>query len=197
MYSQNEEEKFIVDYFSTAAPGRFLEVGAYHPKIFSNTRALVELGWSGTCVEPAPVNFAAFLTEYRDNSNITLVNSVVGDSSRLVEFYDSGGDALSSVVPAHVSRWSAAGVKFRKYLTKMITWDELLEATGDDYLMLSLDAEGVSFDLFMMLPFARFSQLKLVVIEHDYHSDEIMNVLRPLGFEQLMLNGENLIAARP
>ena len=41
---------------------QFLEIGAYHPEEFSNTRALVELGWGGVYVEPSPKCFKTFET---------------------------------------------------------------------------------------------------------------------------------------
>src|ERR1022692_1173497 len=37
--------------------GTFLDIGAWHPTIFSNTRALIERGWSGVIIEPSPGPF--------------------------------------------------------------------------------------------------------------------------------------------
>jgi len=37
--------------------GTFLDIGSWHPTIFSNTRALIELGWSGVIIEPSPGPF--------------------------------------------------------------------------------------------------------------------------------------------
>jgi hypothetical protein len=64
-YSQQDEERFILGAFAdypriltedTGAP-RFLDIGAWHPTIFSNTRALFEMGWSGVIIEPSPGPF--------------------------------------------------------------------------------------------------------------------------------------------
>lgn len=198
-YSQSDEETHILKYFSGDGVGtrhRFLEVGGYNPKIFSNTRALVELGWHGTYVEPAPVNFASFLTEYRDRPEIVLVNAVLDAAPGLTEFYDSGGDALSSLSTAHITRWQQAGVKFRKYLAVSVTWDDLLNTTGEDYEMLNLDVEGMSTQLFRLLPLKRLPALRLVVIEHDGNHMEIRDRLIEFGFRPFHINGENLIMVR-
>ncbi len=56
MYSQNNEEKFILEHFKNRK-GKFLDIGAYDGKTFSNTFALVELGWSGLEIEASPINF--------------------------------------------------------------------------------------------------------------------------------------------
>src|SRR5688572_28520435 len=101
-YSQNEEEKFILEYFNAALPncvlskiGKFVDIGAFHPTKFSNTRRLFELGWSGIFVEPAPTLFKAFEEEYGNNPNITLLNIAIGDTTDHVKFYESEGDAVS------------------------------------------------------------------------------------------------------
>ena len=51
-YSQNDEEKVILGWFRDKKKkvGRFLDVGAYTGLELSNTRALMEKGWSGVCV---------------------------------------------------------------------------------------------------------------------------------------------------
>ena len=47
MYSQNNEEEIIVAEFERmgVTTGRFLEIGAYDGKGFSNTFRLAQLGW--------------------------------------------------------------------------------------------------------------------------------------------------------
>ncbi len=198
-YSQNDEEKQIIAYVDACVgpePRRFLDVGAFHPKTFSNTRALVERGWGGTYVEPAPINFASFLAEYRDEPRFTLIHAALAADSKLVELHDSFGDALSSTEPAHVARWTAAGVKFRPFLTKTVTWDEILDATGCDYTVLSLDVEGMSYELLRLLPLPRLAGLRLIVVEHDAKIEEAVAHVEPHGFKPLTLNGENLILIR-
>src|SRR5580658_5992042 len=108
MPSQNNEDRLIVDYLKTLPDGyphRFLDVGAFDVAVFSNTQLLVQEGWGGTYVEPAPGNFNGFLREYRDNESIVLVNAAITKESKVIEFWDSGGDAVSSSVPEHVAKW--------------------------------------------------------------------------------------------
>ena len=47
MYSQNDEERVILEYFAGKTDGRFVDVGAWSGATFSNVWALMELGWSG------------------------------------------------------------------------------------------------------------------------------------------------------
>lgn len=54
-YSQFEEQTAILKAFGNPEiPRRFLDIGSWDAVTFSNTRALVELGWSGVLIEPAP-----------------------------------------------------------------------------------------------------------------------------------------------
>ena len=58
MYSQYLEEQLILQAFETPSDAPvFLDIGAWHPTIFSNTRALIERGWAGVIVEPSPGPF--------------------------------------------------------------------------------------------------------------------------------------------
>lgn len=198
MYSQNNEEAVILDCASRfqLKSRRFLEIGGYDPIALSNTRALVERGWSGVYVEPAPDNAARFLREYKENPNILLVNSAVGLESKLIRFFDSGGDAVSSASTDHVNKWvSGSKVRFTPFLTKTITLSELFESVGTDFEFINLDVESLNIDLFRVMPFENLiaSGLRLFCVEHDGHYDEMRKRMASLGFSELLFNGENLI----
>jgi len=204
MYGQNGEDDIIKQFLASLPEDqvvrRFLDVGGYDPKVFSNTRCLVEAGWVGTYVEPAPGNFNRFLAEYAGNDGLTLVNAAVTRESQLIEFWDSGGDAVSSMVPEHVAKWTIGHIKFRKYLTKSITWGELFDAINvenNPVSVLSLDVESMNIELFRLLPIMRLMPaLRVFVVEHDGHQNEMEMVLNPLGFKRHHFNGENIIFTR-
>jgi FkbM family methyltransferase len=199
-HSQNNEEEVILNFFGdtpSTADSRmtFLEIGAFDPIELSNTRALVERGWGGVYVEPAPENAARFLKEYRDNPAIELVNSAIGLKSEVLQFFDSGGDALSTSSISHVNKWSSA-VKFRPYWTKSMTVWELFNLVGYAFNFINLDVEGLNIDLFRAIPFADLNNLKLICVEHDGHIDEMLSIVRAYGFSSIAQNGENLIVGR-
>lgn len=199
IHSQNDEEIHIISYFKRVEvdyPKRFLEIGAYDPIVLSNTRALVEQGWGGVYVEPAPDNAARFLRTYKDRPDILLVNAAVSSMSELITFYDSGGDALSTSSTDHVKKWEAGWpIKFTKYLTKTITIDELLFAVGMDFSIINLDIEGMNLPIFKLLPFRDLIDhgLRLLCVEHDGHIELMRAEMAEFGFKELSFNGENLI----
>jgi FkbM family methyltransferase len=63
LLSQAEEERLVREFFG-GATGFFVEVGANHPTLNSQTWHLEQAGWNGVLVEPQP-DLAAFLVTER------------------------------------------------------------------------------------------------------------------------------------
>jgi FkbM family methyltransferase len=53
-YSQEGESLILDRYFSSQETGFYVDVGAHHPKRFSNTYALYKRGWRGISIDPTP-----------------------------------------------------------------------------------------------------------------------------------------------
>ncbi len=200
-YSQNNEQQYILEYFKGQEKQiNFLEVGAFHPFTFSNTRALVELGASGVYVEPSPECYAEFVKEYVGNNRIKLLNVAVGSEDKNVTFFNSNGDAISSTSIAHKEKWEAGyNVKFEEIQVRMVSMSCLLGTLKGFNLeidFLNLDVESTNIELFNLIPDWFWERLKMICIEHDNQQDYIINKLNPFGFNELHRNGENLILAK-
>lgn len=196
MYSQNNEEAVILEALAGTPKGRFLDIGAYDGKTFSNTLRLAELGWSGVCVEPSPTVFPALLKLHGNNPDIMLVNCAVGVSDDWLEFYDANGDAVSSSDVVHVGKWSTGNVKFTKFMLRALPVDLLFKTFGVDYTFINLDVESLNWALFQMIPWEQLKNLKVICVEHDGHHDAMAAVALKHGFKKIGFNGENLILAR-
>ena len=193
MYSQNQEEAVILAYFSSPT-GKLLDIGAFDGEMFSNTRQLLEDGWSGVMVEPSPVNFVK-LMEATDHlsERLQLWNvALVPGKSGPVTWYDSCGDAVSTLSEAHLLKWSQHGEWRRLYINALHVM-EFFERVGTDFDMLSLDVEGINYDILMAMPYDLLNSLKLICIEYDNKMQEITDYLKGFGFKIVHRNGENLI----
>ena len=200
-YSQNNEEAVILDLMAKAGyekiQGRFMDIGAYDGKTFSNTLHLVELGWSGVCVEPSPTAFTGLLKLHGSNSDIILVNAAVGTGNGWLDFYDSGGDAVSSSDATHVSRWQKnAGVRFTKFMLRSISIDELFTKFGTNFQFINLDVESLNLDIFRAMPWSWLKETVAICVEHDRHMKEMTEMVAPFGFKAVSENAENLILSR-
>jgi FkbM family methyltransferase len=197
MYSQNDEETTILEVFKNLPPGRFLDIGAYDGKTFSNTLRLVELGWRGVCIEPSPNSFDALLRLHGGKDQIELVNCAVGTGNSLIEFFDSGGDAVSSSDPAHVERWTRDGhVKFKKFWLQTVTIDQILHTFGTDFDFINLDVESLNWTIFKDLPFEKLTRTKCICVEHDGHHEAMSKIADSFNFTRCGFNGENVIFHR-
>jgi FkbM family methyltransferase len=209
MYSQNNEEAIIVDLLSATSNGErtFLDIGAYDGKTFSNTLRLVELGWSGVCVEPSPSAFMKLLALHWDHPSLSLVNAAVitdamaEDLSGLRIFYDCGGDAVSTLSLQHTVKWGRSGVQFRPFYSMPVRMSELLRQQGGaGYSFINLDVESLNLELFQeMHRLGVFASplLRVVCVEHDSHDAVMAGVMQKYGFSVAARNPENLIFYRP
>lgn len=59
-YAQFAEDRFLTNYFGEKRDGFYVDVGAYHPFMLSNTCLLYQSGWRGINLEPDPAAFALF-----------------------------------------------------------------------------------------------------------------------------------------
>lgn len=200
MYSQNQEEQFILEYFKEKKDCKnFLEIGSFHPFTFSNTRALVELGWGGVYIEPSPKCMQNFIDVYGlEDEKIVLIQSAITDYNGTIEFYESGGDAIGSTSIEHKEKWEAGyKVNYEKITVECISMNTLLVLTKDTKIdFLNLDVESTNIELFNLIPDWFWERLSMLCIEHDNQQDYIISKLQPFGFKELHRNGENLILAK-
>ncbi|MBM3261431.1 FkbM family methyltransferase [Candidatus Kaiserbacteria bacterium] len=72
-YSQNGEDAFLMEVaFPHQKKGFYVDVGAYHPMIYSNTYALHKRGWHGINIDPNTEAMRLFRTYRRKDINLTI-----------------------------------------------------------------------------------------------------------------------------
>lgn len=197
MYSQRDEEKYVLAYFRKQKTGSLLEIGAYDGISFSNTLALIEKGWVGTLVEPSPVVFPTLKERHGDNPRLDLHNVAVSSSSGVMPFWDSGGDAVSSLFEEETKAWEAQGVKFTEMEVDVITYPMLIERSQwkkFDFINIDVEGDRLGLDILKMIP---LTDTKMVCIEAvGAVRQETRDYLKGHGFEFLHQTAENLIMVK-
>lgn len=194
-YSQNDEELFILEYFSNKPTGKFIDIGAYHIERFSNTRALYLQGWGGIFVEPSPENYNAIYEHYKNDPKITTLNVAIGEHNAEIDFYASD-DAVSTSDEEHMKKWGSAGVKFAKIRVPQLGVVDFMKQYCHDIDFLSIDTEATNIIVFRHIPDFVWEQICMLCIEHDGHFEEIEKKLEGFGFTKLYFNGENILLAK-
>ena len=187
MYSQGEEEKYILEACADIEHGQFLDIGAWHPVTFSNTRALFELGWRGVLVEPSPGPLLNLLKEYGTSDRAWVIAAAVASEHKTVRLYVSA-DAVSTTVAPNYERWKTIANYVGTLIVPTVTVAELCSQYGA-FDMVSIDAEGMSVELLRELLKTEMRP-RCIVVEHDGRMMETAAVAQP-AYRRVYVNENN------
>ena len=106
-YAQNMED-ILLDRLFRGRPGTFMDIGANHPFLDSNTYFFYLRGWRGVNLEPIPRNHALFLEHRPGDLNLEVAAS---DSEGSLTFHEiatdeglTGHSSLSGRSPRSIAR---------------------------------------------------------------------------------------------
>lgn len=187
-YSQFGEDLVVRSHFADFdnSIGRFIDVGAFHPFVFSNTMLLSKLGWRGINIDCDPVKIACFEKLRPRDQNVC---AAMAESPREMLYFeypkgvtdrtaDYGEKNLLSACgeqPTKVSRIHATT------LTHVI---EQSAFRGDHFHYLNVDCEGQDLSVLRGLDFSRYSP-DLITVEAltNTAQAELSAFLERLGYE--------------
>lgn len=188
-YSQQDEERHILESVSQMS-GRFLDIGAFHPRVMSNTRALFERGWSGVMVEPSPRPMLDLLAEYGNEARIILISGVVGIERRMATLHVTD-DAVSTVSEEQFQRWNGTAQYRGSFRAPQITLRKLFEEFGA-FDFIDIDAEGISTDLFIQA-LDLGQRPECICVEHDGRMPVLTRRAAAAGYRLIHANDTNAI----
>ena len=161
--SQWRQDWFIAHNLNVSGSGVFVEVGAFHPHILSNSLALERcLGYRGLCIEPNPENHEQF----RRERTCEFVNHCVWSERKFLNLQLTGDPIEASLVPDLPS--PSGDHSLRVECISLLDALEMAAAkfntTTIDVLL--LDAEGSELEILKNFRSAvdRFN-IRLVIVE--------------------------------
>ncbi len=191
-YSQYGEQAMIL----SAVPerGKYLDIGAWNPKVFSNSRALYELGWDGVMIEPSPAPFLSLLDEYGNDPRIALINAAIGPERCCVKFHCTD-DAVSTTNDTQYETWKEHA-KFRgSYYAPQFTLGDLFNQFGGAFDFINIDVEGGNFWLFAELLRSGVMP-SCICVEFDDHFKDIEFLAAEKGYKRVGFTTANLVFGR-
>lgn len=194
-YSQNDEERFIVEFFKDFK-GRFLDVGAFDGVNLSNTRKLLELGWTGVLVEPEAHNFLECIKNSKGyEDKVVLVQVAVSGVPGLKKFWvDTTQDReWSTTINEELFKSGSvlAPIKIDMRVPACLIGD--LEPFGP-YDFISIDAEWEDLAILNTMPESMLRSAKLFCIECRAGERDVMKkALSDRGMEVVYETNENLL----
>lgn len=202
MYSQNNEEKIILEYFGEKT-GSFLSIGENDGETLSNVRALALKGWCGVMVEPSPTAFRRLKTLYEKEKKgcFYLYECAIGEHNGEATLHDSGTllkkndvSLVSTVIADEKKRFQSV-VTYNEVPVKIFRWKTFLNRLYiKQFDFISIDAEGLDAAILEQID---VSTVQCVCIEWNGHTELKERFSKKLeGFNIIYTSGENLIYAR-
>jgi len=202
MYSQHDEEKYILEAVKDIPDGTFLDIGAFDGRTFSNSYALAEKGWRGVLIEPSAGPFKALMKTMKDNDRASLINAAVApEGTGLVKLWQTD-DMVSTIDEDHKKLWQDA-IKTNPYqltYAPTISYRQIITSQALPYGQfdfVNLDAEGsANWGIFLDMMKWDQSIRRAMCIEFDSKKDEMLRLAMSKGFDLVHTTEENMIFVR-
>ena len=149
-YSQEGEDMVLRRFFEQKAVGFYVDVGAHHPKRFSNTCYFYENGWSGINIDAMAGSMKLFSKMRPRDTNVEIP---VSSEENILTYYMFNEPALNGF-DAHLSEKRDAASSPYKVKQKIDLQTRSLASIFNEFLpsntkidFLSIDVEGFDLDV--------------------------------------------------
>jgi FkbM family methyltransferase len=147
-YSQNGEDMVLQELFVYQSTGFYVDIGAYHPRRFSNTYFYYQKGWSGINVDATPGRMEAFRKDRPRDINLEIAIGRSCETRTLFEFTEPALNTLDPVVAQQRLHEQHPIVCERRIETQTLA--KILEThlpSGQLIDFMSIDVEGLDLDV--------------------------------------------------
>jgi len=206
-YSQLGEDVvlhyLLTSHLGTQGPGFYVDAGAYHPRLYSNTRFLKLIGWRGINIDASEESIALFKAERPDDINICCA---VGPEEGELTFYKFAGGAASTCSAEQAQIWQSklgwqllGTSRVRVRPLNDIVAEHLPPGQAIDYL--NIDLEGLDGAVLQGFDFARYRPRMLTIELHEADklamgSDENVAFLVRHGYRLVAINVVTFVFVR-
>jgi FkbM family methyltransferase len=196
-WSQHGEDgRLVVELKDVLTTGYYVDIGANHPAVLSNTYRLYCMGMRGICVEPNAL-LCGLHERYRPGD--TIISAAVGEEDGLLPFYEMSYHAFNTFSEADYKRYIADGkmTLIRKSLKPLFRLSTILKSCAPadkKFELLSVDVEGMDEQVLRSNDWSRWRP-RFVLAEGN--SDEAAKgtgaFLKETGYERIGTFGVNAL----
>lgn len=202
-YSQEGEDLLIYKLLNQKKHGFYVDVGAYDPNRFSNTKFFYNKGWSGINIEPDPDSYKKFL---KTRSRDTNLNIGVGAKNGKMIFYQIFPDTLSTFSKKQAEFYEKIGFKIKsKRKLKIKRLDSVIRKYCKDRKIdfLSIDTEGYETEVLNSNNWKLFRPKVICIESYTFNTEEtpgkerveIKDFLLKCSYKKIYANETNIIYA--
>lgn len=201
-WSQNGEDLKVKSYFGNYI-GNLLSIGENDGRTFSNSKLLIDMGWSAQLLEPSPTAFIALSKEYRGVNRVKAINKAITPKNGSYVLMESGAHVphgtdialVSSIHKSDVDRWAKQGVKFAPKEVQGITFEQFYDGSKFDFI--TIDAESCDWDILQQINLSEVG-CKCLCIEWNSIpalAKQYTHYCAQFGLKEIHRNAENIIFA--
>lgn len=197
-YSQKGEDLIIDRLLGHKKNGFYVDVGAYDPHRFSNTKRFYKKGWRGINIEPNFSGYQKFLKHRKTDINL---NIGIGQINSKLKFYKFNPNTLSTFSKEEADNYVEQGYKLKDTIDVCVrkladVLNQYCKNKEIDFI--SIDTEGSDAIVLKSNDWSRFKP-KLICIESVVHSidgkgkkkNNIALFLKGLGYKKTYDNDLN------
>ena len=194
IYSLHNEQLIIEEFFQGRL-GNFLDIGAFDGVSFSNTLRLLEVGWQGILVEPAPTNFLNLEKNLKNkkipSNHYQLINAAVVPNyfKKSTLFFEAlhskeYGSAVSSFYKDWIDKFVEISniTEINPTSVKIEHISDFLNQVGYDFNFIKIDVEGLSYELLLSIDWKKFKSLELICVEAELTPERYIEVMSHYNF---------------
>jgi len=194
IYSEHNEQLIIENFFQGRI-GKFLDIGAFDGLNFSNTLRLLERGWQGILVEPSPVNFINLENNLKDkeipSNQYQLINAAIVPNyfKKSTVFFEglhdkNFGSAVSSFNREHIEYFLELSNinEITPIHVNIEHATDFFNQLGYGFNFITIDVEGLSYELLLSINWNKFKSLELICIEPDSTPQAYIEVMSHYNF---------------
>jgi FkbM family methyltransferase len=198
-YSQYGEEHFLLEHFKHKKDGFLVDIGAADGINGSNSRYLIEMGWSGLLVEPGTNNFNKLLELYYGNQNIILEKVGCSDtSSKNTTFFVDKNDEYEQISTFRYEQMiHCKNIYDCEFVTENVDLIKTQDLFDKHSILnidfLSIDTESLDTEVILGIDFNKCN-INLICVEHD--SGIMHKVFEEFNYKQIYRNVGNIFFAK-
>ncbi|HEX4984475.1 MAG TPA: FkbM family methyltransferase [Burkholderiales bacterium] len=164
-FSQEGEDVILQRLFEGASAGFYVDVGAHHPRRFSNTYVFYQKGWHGINIEPNPKAMALFLKERPRDINVQAGVSDQPGTLTYIEFDEPALNTFDAGLAVTRERSTRYKIVNRRQVT-VFRLSDLLDRyleRGRQIDFMSIDAEGFDLQVIRSNDWTRYRPTYLLI----------------------------------
>lgn len=173
-YSQEGEDLFLNRIFADKREGFYVDIGAHHPKRFSNTYSFYRRGWRGINIDAMPGSMRLFNEQRPEDINLEVGISV--DNNKVLKYFIFNEPGLNTFSEEVAKKND--GIYNRYYITDILELKvERLDSILDAYLpknqhidFFSIDVEGLDLQVLQSNNWEQYRP-DIILVESDDSPD--------------------------